>query len=196
MVQRQDGAILALKTNQDGSDMSEELLYLHMCTGAHNIVQLSWTSTEQLRLGVVSINSCVSGILMEAVDGVPLHEAVRLPAWHTEIRKPAVLSLATAVLELHNRDLVHGDLHTGNFLVSTSSFEATLIDLWKTQLAQKGMHVYCTGGWRAPEVSNGRARIHGKNAFALDVWALSVTFCCMLVNVTRLREYNREEVMS
>eukprot|EP00961_Rhodomonas_salina_P142087 1913360-Rhodomonas_salina.1 len=40
MVQRRDGHVLALKTNQDGSEMSEELQYLRMCTGAHNIVQL------------------------------------------------------------------------------------------------------------------------------------------------------------
>eukprot|EP00961_Rhodomonas_salina_P133309 1793404-Rhodomonas_salina.1 len=60
MVQRRDGAVLALKTNQDGSDMSEELRYLRMCTGAHNIVQLAWTSHEKRRLGVISINGSVS----------------------------------------------------------------------------------------------------------------------------------------
>ncbi|HMG41034.1 MAG TPA: protein kinase [Acidimicrobiales bacterium] len=107
------------------------------------------------------------------VDGRGLREVVPLDPATTFAY---VLGIAQGLSALHERDLMHRDLHPGNVVVDGSG-QAVLIDFGSTRPADGPMTTTVSGvmGFIAPEC------LHGRESPATDRWGLGTLTVLMLL---------------
>lgn len=145
--------------------------------------------TETAVVGIHSAGTLPDGrpyIVMEAVEGPPLHEYLGGSATALRQLVRLAITITRAVTTLHQRRIVHGDLKPANILI-TASGQTKLIDLSMARLATSAAHDLAGGGgprvseqscwgggtpgYRAPEVVK-----HGPIDLTADVFSLGVLF--------------------
>jgi hypothetical protein len=183
-LERDGGASWVLKHKFSTAEaLLRELRCLCLTTGMPGIVQAAVTPAGDL--GAVYTMGQPSALLLQAVDGIALSEAVQ-DGRMAELCDQCAASLAETLARLHASHLVHGDVHPGNVLVVSNWTEVMLCDLGATSFATEGLQKYGRRGWKAPEIVHATSEncwnlpfVTGEKARALDVWALSVTLLCM-----------------